>query len=187
MPTASPPSHGNVRQIDERDEPRRAATIWTADRPSAGRRRVKGDHHLGQDGSFRRWYGSEHHCQDEGKRGRQPCQGSDGRPNAMHAHPAQDRARGMDAKTNKGGKPIAAPCPARRLGIGLGNPAAVTASLCADNPKAKIGLPEIMVGIFPGCGGTTRLVRKMGAMAPRRSCWRARLRSRKGASSRSDR
>jgi len=72
---------------------------------------------------------------------------------------------GMDPKTNKGGKPIAAALPGTALGIGLELPLACHRIFAADNPKAKIGLPEIMVGIFPGAGGTTRLVRKMGAMA----------------------
>ncbi|KJZ20614.1 3-hydroxyacyl-CoA dehydrogenase NAD-binding domain-containing protein [Loktanella sp. S4079] len=72
---------------------------------------------------------------------------------------------GMDPKTNKGGKPIAAALPGTALGIGLEIPLACHRIFCADNPKAKIGLPEIMVGIFPGMGGTTRLTRKMGAMA----------------------
>ncbi|WP_107495526.1 3-hydroxyacyl-CoA dehydrogenase NAD-binding domain-containing protein [Thalassobius sp. I31.1] len=71
---------------------------------------------------------------------------------------------GMDDK-NKGGKPIAAALPGTALGIGLEIPLACHRIFAADNPKAKIGLPEIMVGIFPGAGGTTRLVRKMGAMA----------------------
>ena len=72
---------------------------------------------------------------------------------------------GMDPKTLKGGKPIAAALPGTALGIGLEIPLSCHRIFCADNPKAKIGLPEIMVGIFPGMGGTPRLVRKMGAMA----------------------
>ena len=71
---------------------------------------------------------------------------------------------GMDDK-NKGGKPIAAALPGTALGIGYELPLVCHRIFCADDPKAKIGLPEIMVGIFPGLGGTTRLVRKMGAMA----------------------
>ncbi len=72
---------------------------------------------------------------------------------------------GMDPKTLKGGKPIAAALPGTALGIGFEIPLCCHRIFAADNPKAKIGLPEIMVGIFPGAGGTTRLVRKMGAMA----------------------
>ncbi|EPX84937.1 3-hydroxyacyl-CoA dehydrogenase NAD-binding domain-containing protein [Salipiger mucosus] len=71
---------------------------------------------------------------------------------------------GMDEK-NKGGKPIAAALPGTALGIGLEIPLACHRIFAADNPKAKIGLPEIMVGIFPGAGGTTRVSRKLGAMA----------------------
>jgi 3-hydroxyacyl-CoA dehydrogenase/enoyl-CoA hydratase/3-hydroxybutyryl-CoA epimerase len=71
---------------------------------------------------------------------------------------------GMDPKTLKGGKPVAAALPGTALGIGLEIPLATHRIFAAPNPRAKIGLPEIMVGIFPGMGGTTRLVRKMGAM-----------------------
>ncbi|MDF3415670.1 3-hydroxyacyl-CoA dehydrogenase [Sulfitobacter sp. M57] len=71
---------------------------------------------------------------------------------------------GMDPKTNKGGKPIASALPGTAAGIGLELPLATHRIFCADNPKARIGLPEIMVGIFPGAGGTTRLSFKLGAM-----------------------
>ncbi|WP_120500271.1 3-hydroxyacyl-CoA dehydrogenase NAD-binding domain-containing protein [Roseovarius sp. EL26] len=83
----------------------------------------------------------------------------------MHGILRKIERAGMDSKTNKGGKPIAAALPGTALGIGLEIPLACHRIFAADNPKAKIGLPEIMVGIFPGMGGTTRLVRKMGAMA----------------------
>ena len=83
----------------------------------------------------------------------------------MHGILRKIERAGMDPKTNKGGKPIAAALPGTALGIGLEIPLACHRIFVADNPKAKIGLPEIMVGIFPGAGGTTRLVRKLGAMA----------------------
>jgi len=72
---------------------------------------------------------------------------------------------GMDPKSLKGGKPIAAALPGTALGIGLELPLATHRIFAADNARAKIGLPEIMVGIFPGGGGTTRLARRLGAMA----------------------
>ncbi|MGR3463184.1 3-hydroxyacyl-CoA dehydrogenase NAD-binding domain-containing protein, partial [Limimaricola sp.] len=82
----------------------------------------------------------------------------------MHGVLRKIERAGLDPKTNKGGKPIAAALPGTALGIGLEIPLACHRIFVADNPKAKIGLPEIMVGIFPGAGGTTRLVRKLGAM-----------------------
>ncbi len=72
---------------------------------------------------------------------------------------------GMDFKTKKGGKPTVWASPGTALGIGLELALSCHYRIAADNPKAKIGLPEIMIGIFPGAGGTTRMVRMMGAMA----------------------
>ena len=83
----------------------------------------------------------------------------------MHGILRKIERAGMDPKTNKGGKPVACVMPGTALGIGFEIPLSCHRTFAANNPKAKIGLPEIMVGIFPGMGGTTRLVRKMGAMA----------------------
>jgi len=97
--------------------------------------------------------------------GDNPAQGLFDGVMGMHAILRKIERAGMDPKTNKGGKPIAAALPGTALGIGLEIPLACHRIFAADNPKAKIGLPEIMVGIFPGAGGTMRLTRKLGAMA----------------------
>ncbi len=83
---------------------------------------------------------------------------------ACHAIMRKLERAGMDPKTNKGGKPVAAALPGTALGIGFELPLSCHRIFCADNPKAKIGLPEIMIGIFPGLGGSTRLPRLLGAM-----------------------
>ncbi|MFD2740894.1 3-hydroxyacyl-CoA dehydrogenase NAD-binding domain-containing protein [Sulfitobacter aestuarii] len=84
---------------------------------------------------------------------------------AMHALLRKIERAGMDPKTLKGGKPIASVLPGTAAGIGFELPLATHRIFAANNSKAKIGLPEILVGIFPGAGGTTRMVRKLGAMA----------------------
>ncbi len=72
---------------------------------------------------------------------------------------------GMEPKTNKGGKPIACAINGTCAGIGTEIALACHHRVMTDNPKSKIGLPEIMLGIFPGGGGTIRYSRMVGAMA----------------------
>ena len=71
---------------------------------------------------------------------------------------------GKEPGKPEGGKPVAAALPGTAVGIGYELPLACHRIFCADNPKARIGLPEIKVGLFPAAGGTTRLVRKLGVM-----------------------
>ncbi|HET9068743.1 MAG TPA: 3-hydroxyacyl-CoA dehydrogenase NAD-binding domain-containing protein [Amaricoccus sp.] len=71
---------------------------------------------------------------------------------------------GMDPKTLKGGKPVAWAAPGLSAGIGTEIGLACHRRFLADTPKARVGLPEILIGIFPGAGGTTRLTRMLGLM-----------------------
>ena len=72
---------------------------------------------------------------------------------------------GMDPKTKKGGKPVACAINGTCAGIGTEIALACHHRVMTSNPKAKIGLPEILLGIFPGGGGTIRYSRMVGAMA----------------------
>ncbi|SLN70028.1 3-hydroxyacyl-CoA dehydrogenase NAD-binding domain-containing protein [Roseisalinus antarcticus] len=71
---------------------------------------------------------------------------------------------GMDPKTLKGGKPVVCAIPGTCAGIGTELALGCHHRIMADNTKAKIGLPEILLGLFPGGGGTTRYSRMVGAM-----------------------
>ena len=83
---------------------------------------------------------------------------------AIHRLLRKIERAGMDPKTLKGGKPIAWAAPGLSAGIGTEIGLACHRRFLADQPKARVGLPEILIGIFPGAGGTTRLVRMLGLM-----------------------
>ena len=132
---------------------------------------VKGHHHIGQK-DFAAGMDLNVLADLRNASGDNPAQGMfDGVMQMHHILRKIERA-GMDAKTNKGGKPIVSVLPGTALGIGLEIPLATHRIFAANNPKAKIGLPEIMVGIFPGAGGTTRLVRKLAPWRPPPICLR---------------
>jgi len=63
------------------------------------------------------------------------------------------------------GKPVAAAVNGLALGGGFEIVLACTGRFAAnDNPKLKFGLPEAMIGLLPGAGGTQRLPRIVGLM-----------------------
>ena len=59
------------------------------------------------------------------------------------------------------GKPWVAALNGTALGGGFELALACHHRIAADNDKARLGLPEIKIGLFPGAGGTTRISRMM--------------------------
>lgn len=66
-------------------------------------------------------------------------------------------------KQETSGKPFVAAINGTALGGGLELTLATHYRVAADNPKAKLGLPEVKLGLLPGGGGTQRLSRLIGA------------------------
>jgi 3-hydroxyacyl-CoA dehydrogenase / enoyl-CoA hydratase / 3-hydroxybutyryl-CoA epimerase len=57
------------------------------------------------------------------------------------------------------GKPWVAAINGAALGGGFELALACHRRIAADNPKTRVGLPEVKVGLFPGAGGTQRVAR----------------------------
>jgi len=63
------------------------------------------------------------------------------------------------------GKPFVAAINGHALGGGFETALACHHRIAADNPKTRIGLPEIGLGVLPGGGGTQRIPRMLGLQA----------------------
>ncbi|HZY77362.1 MAG TPA: 3-hydroxyacyl-CoA dehydrogenase NAD-binding domain-containing protein [Jatrophihabitantaceae bacterium] len=60
------------------------------------------------------------------------------------------------------GRPVVAALNGAALGGGLEIALACHRRVALDNPKAQFGLPEVTLGLLPGGGGVTRIVRLLG-------------------------
>ena len=78
------------------------------------------------------------------------------------AYELASQLHGLFRRIETCGKPVAAATPGSALGGAFELMLACHRRYAAPNPAARIGLPEIRVGLFPGAGGTTRLTRMLG-------------------------
>ena len=72
------------------------------------------------------------------------------------------RLRTQLRKMETGGKPFVAAINGHALGGGLELALACHRRIVADDPRIRIGLPEVTLGLLPGGGGTQRLPRMIG-------------------------
>ena len=74
---------------------------------------------------------------------------------------AGSRLSSIYRRLETSGKPWVAAINGMALGGGFELCLACHHRIASDNPKARVGLPEIKIGLFPGAGGTQRVARMM--------------------------
>ena len=73
-----------------------------------------------------------------------------------------ERQKGQLRRYETMGKPVVAAINGAAMGGGLEIALACHHRIAIDSPKVQLGLPEVTLGLMPGCGGIIRLVRLIG-------------------------
>jgi len=85
--------------------------------------------------------------------------------NAQQAFDMIEEFKARLRRFEKLGKPVVACVNGTAMGGGLEIALACHHRIALNNPKAKLGLPEVKLGVLPAGGGVTRLVRMLGLQA----------------------
>ena len=80
---------------------------------------------------------------------------------AKYVYEESSKLSQLYRRLEKSGKPWVCALNGTAMGGGFELALACHRRIAADNPKTRLGLPEIKVGLFPGAGGTQRGVRMM--------------------------
>jgi len=68
-------------------------------------------------------------------------------------------------RLEKLGKPVVAALAGSALGGGWEVALTAHCRVCVDDPRIQLGLPEVTLGLLPGAGGVTKMVRLLGLQA----------------------
>jgi 3-hydroxyacyl-CoA dehydrogenase/enoyl-CoA hydratase/3-hydroxybutyryl-CoA epimerase len=124
-----------------------------------GRRDQGRRHHLRQGGVLRR-----RRSHDAGGHEPRDCRTAEAKGEEAANQMLFDESRKLSLVYRKArdlGKPWVAAINGTALGGGFELTLSCHHRVAADNPKTRLGLPEIKVGLFPGAGGTQRVPRMM--------------------------
>ena len=82
-------------------------------------------------------------------------------PAALYVFEESRKLSLLYRRIETGGKPWVCALNGTAMGGGFELALACHQRIAADNPKTRLGLPEIKIGLFPGAGGTQRIARML--------------------------